>query len=106
MKKSKLETAESMAKGHFQVEPNLKHVHLIVPMDDQDPNDPIRLLEVVEGTLATGIQPIGFTADPAHGIEYPSIIVEISPAEYESVLNGKVCFANREWTVGRELLAS
>jgi hypothetical protein len=106
MTKSKLETAENLAKGHFRVEPNLKHVYLIEPMDDQDPNDPIRLLEVVEGTLANDIFPIGFTADPARGIEYPSVIVEISPALYRTVRHGKVRFADREWTIGRELLAS
>jgi hypothetical protein len=105
MKKSKLETAESLAKGHFRVEPNLKHIHLIEPVDDQDPNDPIRLLEVVEGTIERGIEPIGFTADPARGIEYPSIIVEISPAEYNSVRNGRVRIADRDWTIGKELLA-
>jgi hypothetical protein len=104
-KRSKLETAESLAKGHFRVEPNLKHIHLIEPMDDHDPNDPIRLLEVVEGSIERGIEPIGFTADPARGIEYPCIIVEISPAEYDSVRNGKVRFADRDWTIGRELLA-
>lgn len=105
MKKSKLETAKSLAEGHFRVEPNLKHVHLIEPMDDQDPKDPIRLLEVVEGTLAMGIEPIGFTADPARGIEYPSVIVEISPEEYNSVRTGTIRFADRDWTIGTELLA-
>jgi len=103
--KSKLETAEQLAKGHFRVEPNLKHIHLVEPLDERDPNDPIRLLEVVEGTLATGIIPVGFTADPAHGIEYPSIVIEISPAEYKSVRNGKVRFGERDWTIGKELLA-
>jgi hypothetical protein len=106
MKKSKLETAKSLAEGHFRVEPYLKHVHLIEPMDEQDPKDPIRLLEVVEGTLAMGIEPIGFPADPARGIEYPSMIVEISPDEYKSVRTSTIRFADREWTIGRELLAS
>ena|ERR1035437_830141 len=106
MKKSKLETAKSLAEGHFRVEPNLKHIHLIEPMDDQDPNDPIRLLEVVEGTFEIGIEPIGFTADPARGIDYPSVIVEISPDEYKSVRTGTIRFSDRDWTIGRELLAS
>jgi hypothetical protein len=105
MKKSKLDTAKSLAAAHFRVEPNLKHIHLIEPVDDQDPNDPIRPLEVVEGTIERGIEPVGFTADPARGIDYPSIIVEISPSEYKFVRNGKVRFANRDWTIGRELLA-
>jgi hypothetical protein len=105
MRKTKLETAKTLAAAHFRVEPYLKHIHLLEPVDDQDPTDPIRLLEVVEGTFSRGIEPIGFTADPARGIDYPTIIVEISPAEYKSVRNGIVRFANRDWTVGTELLA-
>jgi len=85
MKKSKLEAAKSMAKAHSLVEPNLKRVCLIEPLDNDDPNDPIKLLEVVEGTLEMGIEPVAFTADPARGIEYPSIIVEISPDEYQEI---------------------
>ena len=108
MKRSKLETAKSLAQAHFEVEPNLKRIYLIEPVDEQDPNDPIKLLEVVEGTLERGIEPIGFTADLGRGIEYPSIIVEISPSEYKNkniIRNGKLVFKNHDWTVGQELLA-
>jgi hypothetical protein len=106
MRKSKLETAKSLANAHFQVEPNLKRIHLMQPVNDQDPNDPIKLLEVVEGTIERGIEPIAFTADPAHGIEYPSMIIEISPNEYDSIkVAGKVRLGNHDWTIGEELLA-
>jgi hypothetical protein len=105
MRKTKLETAKSLAEGHFRVDPNLVRVHLIEPIDQTDPDDPIRLLEVVKGTFERGIEPVGFTADPAHGVEYPSIIVEISPEEYKTVSQGKLHFANREWTIGAELAA-
>ena len=105
MKKSKLETAKSLAQAHFGVEPNLRRVCLIKPYNEQDPNDPIKLLEVVDGTIERGIEPVGFTADPAHGIEYPSIVVEISPTELEGIQKqaGKLGF--RDWTLGEELLA-
>lgn len=111
MNKSKLEVAKRLAKAHFGVEPNLKSVYLIEPLDDEDPTDPIKLLEVVEGTIPRGIDPVAFTADPEHGIEYPSIIVEISPAEYEEIRKGKLRFGKNEakqqnrWTLGEELLA-
>jgi len=103
MRKSKLETAKSLAAAHFGVEPNLKRVFLIEPLDERDPNDPIKLLEVVEGTIERGIEPIGFAADPAHGIEYPSIVVEISPTEHQTIQDrdGKIGFDG--WTLGREL---
>jgi hypothetical protein len=77
MKTTKVETAKRLAAAkrlataHSQVEPNLKRIHLIEPTNGQDPNAPIKLLEVVEGTLERGIEPIAFTPDPAHGIEYP-----------------------------------
>jgi hypothetical protein len=104
MKRDKLETAKKLAKAHFGVEPNLKSIHLIEPFNAQDPSDPIKLLEVVEGTIERGIEPIGFTADPARGIEYPSIIVEVSPAEYETFLrDGKLGYL--DWSIGTELTA-
>ena len=106
MKKSKLETAKSLANAHFQVEPNLKRIHLMHPINDQDANDPIKLLEVVDGTIERGIEPVSFTADPAHGVEYPLMIIEISPTEYESIRTaGKVRLRNRDWTIGEELFA-
>ena len=105
MKKSKLETAKSLAEAHFGVEPNLKRIYLIKPYNEQDASDPIKLLEVVEGTIERGIEPIGFTADPAHGIAYPSIIVEISPTEHEAIQkrDGKLDYG--DWIIGEELLA-
>jgi hypothetical protein len=92
MKKSKFETAEKLARQHFAVEPMLTRINLIEPINDLDPNDPIKLLEVVEGTLERGIEPIAFPSDPARGFEYPSVIVEVSPREYEAILDGKLDF--------------
>ncbi len=105
MRKSKLETAESLAKAHFGVEPNLKHVYLLEPINEQDPREPIKLLEVVEGTIERGIEPVAFTADSAHGIEYPSVIVEVSPTEYDGIRNGQLGFGAHPWTIGMELCA-
>lgn len=105
MKKSKLETATDLAKKHFGVEPYLKHVFLLEPVDEEDPDEPIKLLEVVEGTLERGIEPIGFVADGAHGVEYPVVIVDVSPNEYEAIREGKLVLDNDGWRIGKELAA-
>jgi hypothetical protein len=102
--KSKLETAKFLAKAHSDVEPNLRRVFLIEPINDHNPDDPIKLLEVVEGTIERGIEPIAFTADPARGIEYPSVIVEISPSEYDAIPRDRK-LGYGDWTIGTELLA-
>ena len=106
MKKSKWETAESLAIGHFEVEPNLKRIFLLEPIDEQDINEPIKLLEIVEGTIERGIEPIAFAADPAHGIDYPSMIIEVSPSEFQHICDGKLNLGDRGWMVGKELRAS
>ncbi len=106
MKKSKLETAKNLARAHSGVEPNLKKVFLIEPLNDNNPNDPIKLLEVVEGTIERGIDSVSFAPDPVRGIEYPSIIVEISPTEYENIqvlLDRKNKLGLSAWKLGEQL---
>jgi hypothetical protein len=73
-------------------------------LKEDDPREPIKLLEVVEGTIERGVEPIAFSADPARGIEYPVEIVEISPREYMKIENKTVSFEEQVWTVGAELL--
>ena len=103
MRISKLETAKKLAKAHYAVEPNLKQIFLLKPIKENDPDEPIKLLEVVEGTIERGIEPIAFTADPSRGIEYPSLIVEISPKEYKGLRFYKRKFESRGWSLGKEL---
>ena len=105
MGKSKLETAKYLAKVHFEVEPNLQRVHLLEPFRSDDPRDPIRLLEVVEGTLEGDILPVGFASDPERGIDYPFSIIEMSPREYKD-LSGKPLHVDQHvWTIGEQLIA-
>jgi hypothetical protein len=103
---NKRDTADDLAKAHFRVDPRLRRVILLYPLNEENPNEPIRLLEVVEGTIELGIEPVAFTADPENGIEYPSVIVEVSPAEYELIREGKIDeLGARGWSLGPELLA-
>jgi hypothetical protein len=106
VKKSKSETARNLARAHFANEPNLKSVHLLEPLNEDDPGDPIKLLEVVEGTIERGIEPIAFPADPARGIEYPVLIVEVSPREYQNIRTDLGPLQTHGWSMGSELKAN
>lgn len=106
MKKSKSETAESLAAAHFGVEPNLKRIFLLEPVGEQDPDEPVKLLEVVEGTIERGIEPVAFAPDPGCGIDYPSMIVEVSPREFRDICDGRLDIGARGWMLGKELLAA
>ena len=75
------------------------------PLDETDPREPIKLLEVVEGTIERGVEPIAFPVNRNLGIDYPVWIIEVSPREYDDKqisrsLNG------HGWSIGEELPAT
>jgi hypothetical protein len=51
----------------------------------------VRLLEVSSTAPTTGeVLPFGFGADAAKGIDYPSIVILVSPSEWQDIQNGKL----------------
>ena len=50
--------------------------------------EPVKLLEVNPNTIAVGVQPIYFAADAAAGIRFPSVVIEVTPEEYQQILDG------------------
>jgi len=105
MTNGKMEAARRLAKEHFQVDSQVRKIHLIRSERDQDADEPIRLLEVVEGALECGIVPVGFAPNPKRGMAYPSVIVEVSPREFQAIRDGALPFEQDSWTVGEDLPA-
>jgi len=101
----KLQMARRLAEAHLKVDPSLQSVFLLQPTEEKDSRSPIRLLEVVDGTLEGDPLPIGFAADPERGVPYPFAIVEISPREYRAISDGKLKIYDDVWTVGEMLVA-
>lgn len=102
----KINTARRIAQFHIEYDPGVKHVFLLNSPNDAEENEPVRLLEVVEGTFEAGIYPVGFKADPAHGIDFPSVIIEVSPREFTGILESTPPeFTENCWSVGTELAA-
>jgi len=81
------ESASELAKKHFQVEPGLTRV---IPFSGSQTfelptAEPIKLLEVNTNTVPTGIMPLGFGPAPEAGIRLPSVIIEVTPDEFEKI---------------------
>ena len=75
--------AAALARAHYEVEPGLRAIYRL---EGPDPNDlQIKLLEVNEQTVPTGIVPVGFPPHPASGLHYPSVVIEVTPREYEAI---------------------
>ncbi len=106
MQRARLETAHKLARDHHRVEPELKHIFLLTSDREDDPGEPIKLLEVLDSTLADEIMPISFSADPARGIKYPCSIIEMSTHDFQARRTKTIQFRGRRWKIGDDLLAS
>ncbi|MFI5301731.1 MAG: hypothetical protein ACHREM_26885 [Polyangiales bacterium] len=84
MAQTKDEAARELANWHFGVEPDLQRVIRIVAENEDEPNEPIKLLEVNAATVASGsVEPFAFA--PSESVPFPTVIAEITPEEYERI---------------------
>jgi hypothetical protein len=81
------ESAKNLAEKHYQLEAGLKRVIRCSGSADilEQAQEPIKLLEVNEDTVPTGVMPLGFDAAPDAGIRFPSVIIEVTPEEFEKI---------------------
>ncbi len=79
--------ARELAKKHYEIEPGLTRVIRCSGAAEIEfgPTEPVKLLEVNENTVPSGVLPLHFGPAPASGISFPSIIVKVTPEEYEKI---------------------
>jgi hypothetical protein len=84
---TKDQEAVLLAGMHYRIETGLTQVYRVNgPVDVEiRPNEPIKLLEVNENTVSSGIMPIQFGPSPAAGLNYSSIIIEVTPDEFRQI---------------------
>lgn len=103
MDRSKEAVAQRLAEAHYAIEPGIEVVVRLVASADReaDPKEPIKLLEENQNTTSDGIHPVFFGAHAAAGIFYPSVIVEVTPDEYEQIQRDPALLPNG-WQLGLE----
>jgi hypothetical protein len=96
--------ARELAHKHYEIETGLTHVYWInSPVETgRGATEPIKLLEVNENTVPSGIMPLQFGPSPASGVHYPSVIVEVTPNEFERIRSGELRLPEG-WSVGEEI---
>lgn len=97
---TKDEIVESLARSHYEIEPGMKRIFRLLSPDETALDEPIKLLEISDETIAGGIVPIYFGPYPRSGVVYPSVIVSITPAEYERLAVGDLTLPHG-WQVGQ-----
>lgn len=89
---SKDDIATILAQAHYRVESDLMEIIRLRRAPDVEllREEPIKLLEVNPATIPAGIMPLRFGPEPTHGIPYPSVIVEVTPEEFEEIKKGRL----------------
>ena len=81
--------AELPIDWHFQVEPGMEQIFRILSPKEDEPDEPIKLLEVSRDTFETGrVDTLTFAA--SGDITYPSRVAIITPEEYQSIKSGSI----------------
>ncbi len=104
--RTKEEVTRRLADYRYSVEPSMKVLYRIRhKLSDRESSlsEPIKLLEINTEGIAAGILPLGFDADPNEGIDYPYIIVEITPDELGQIQNKQLNLPEN-WIIGEPIL--
>ncbi|HTH46657.1 MAG TPA: hypothetical protein VMB21_04035 [Candidatus Limnocylindria bacterium] len=101
MAAAKDEEAMRLAQAHYQVEAGLTHVFRIAQRVEVEtlPGEPIKLLEVNENTVPSGVLPLRFDPAPEQGFHYPAVIVEVTPDEFRRI-DARELKLPEGWTLG------
>lgn len=83
---SKDEVADELAQAHYEVDAGIERIVRLLADEEREASasEPIKLLEVNKLTVPAGVQPVYFGSHPASGAVYPSVVVEITPDEFNA----------------------
>jgi hypothetical protein len=83
----KSEIARTLADAHRKFDRGITRIVRVVGDREDDPAEPVKLLEVNPDTSPSGIVPIAFGPEPPE-IPFPSVIIEVTEREYENLRQG------------------
>jgi hypothetical protein len=85
--KEKDEAARRLAQKHRQVELGITHILRFTDRAEVEVlrAEPIKLLEVNTDTVPSGVMPLQFGAAPAFGVPFSTVIVEVTPDEFQKI---------------------
>jgi hypothetical protein len=104
MDRSKQAVVERLAQAHYAIEPAIQLILRLEaePDKENDPAEPVKLLEVNPDTIPAGILPLYFPAHSESGLFYPSIIIEVTPEEYQRILEEPSTLPEG-WRMGKQI---
>ena len=99
---AKDQTAQSLTDAHFALDMGMVQVFRIRALNENDPDVPVKLLEINDSSPAVGIRPVGFGPDLRRGIAFPVVIVEITSDEFLQLRASRFALPDG-WRIAEEL---
>lgn len=97
--------ALELARKHVEAEPGLTRVILFSGGHGSaaPTTEPIKLVAINSTTVAAGVMPLHFGPLPESGVALPSIIIEVTPEEYQRIEAHELTLPEG-WETPKELL--
>lgn len=77
--------ALELVEWHYKVEPDLELVYRVLADNEDDPNEPIKLVEINAGAVGTGgFEAFGFA--PTEDFPYPTVIAELTRKQLNDLI--------------------
>ena len=104
LQSAKDDQAKRLAQRHYEIEEGITQIFQIRQRVDLEVtrSEPVTLLEVNANTIPSGIMPIQFGPNLSSGFKYPTVIVEVTPEEYEQITVGDLPLPTG-WEIGAEI---
>lgn len=106
------EEAKELARRHYTVEIGVKDIFVLrdtvnvavehVGEAAAGNGEKIKLLEINENTIPSGVVPIQFGPAPASGIHFSSVIVEVTPEEFQKIQKRELSLPHG-WEIGERV---
>ncbi len=96
--------AEVLARKHYEIDEGVSQIFRITDAVEATVirGAPVKLLEVNANTSESGIMPLRFAPAPASGIPFASIVIEVSPNEFQKIRSNELKLPDG-WSIGEEL---
>lgn len=101
LERSKIESMRRIVVGIAEQEDGFRRAFRIDRPGEMFAKD-VAFLVVNENTIAAGIMPLRYGKCQIHQIEVSSLVVEITPDEYEKLVCGEMCLPDG-WRIGQEI---
>ncbi|HET6387125.1 MAG TPA: hypothetical protein VFJ58_27370 [Armatimonadota bacterium] len=86
---NKDEAVKELVRWHLQVDPKTQMIYRFVTENEEQPEEPIKLLEIKDAALETGrVDAFGF--GPAEDFPYGSVVAQVTPSELERIKKGEM----------------